>query len=527
MTFDEYNTDENFENDASSLEELVKIGKSEGKSKDAIRNSLSPKWQKSSKLNKFDEYYGEDAKTEPKEEKQADEFKEEEVKTTLSGREKTYNDKQNKLADTAKEEMLSDIKKDSEKNWQSLYDASIKRASAYKAIDDHYLEGLPNFIFRRYQNGEFGKIDDTSTPEGKESKKNAQLRLASFMINGIGTALSNASNIIKGRPLEESDAEKFRNSQMANALQNRWEKNKADTEGAIKAVEKEYGNEQDARIAAEQFTRDQKANTKWNMMNQNQKIFALQVTKEIGDMLGGMDTRELANFIAGSALTGDMSKDELMAVGIAKLAANAPDIIAKLPEGNVKDMVYSMIGSDGTDIVAGFGGTATTDTTSNNGGNGSASSVTLSDGTVIDPGKMLSFNDFSAISNAATNLSNKYYNGEMTEEQFRDDYNKLYNVVQQHNIMNKVTGTLVPTDKRVKQLKQDRFDYWNRQIDDLNTKVKNGQIKPSDYEDKFAELEKSLISAGGDANKTAKKKMSSSDILKAVDKINKTKSKKK
>jgi hypothetical protein len=41
MTFDEYNTDENFENDASSLEELVKIGKSEGKSKDAIRNSLS------------------------------------------------------------------------------------------------------------------------------------------------------------------------------------------------------------------------------------------------------------------------------------------------------------------------------------------------------------------------------------------------------------------------------------------------------------------------------------------------------
>ena len=60
MTFDEYNTDENFDNDKSSLEELVKKGKEEGKSKDEIRKALSPKWQKSSKINKFDEYYGED-----------------------------------------------------------------------------------------------------------------------------------------------------------------------------------------------------------------------------------------------------------------------------------------------------------------------------------------------------------------------------------------------------------------------------------------------------------------------------------
>ena len=93
--------------------------------------------------------------------------------------------------------------------------------------------------------------------------------------------------------------------------------------------------------------------------------------------------------------------------------------------------------------------------------------------------------------------------------------------------MNKITGTLVPVDKRVKQLKQDRVDYWDRQIDDLNSQAKNGLIKTSDYAEKFAELEKSLVSAGGDAKKTAKKKLSTEDILKAVDKINKTKSKKK
>ena len=43
MTFAEYNTDENFENPKSSLEELVKIGKSEGKTKDR-RRSMPISW---------------------------------------------------------------------------------------------------------------------------------------------------------------------------------------------------------------------------------------------------------------------------------------------------------------------------------------------------------------------------------------------------------------------------------------------------------------------------------------------------
>ena len=56
MTFDEYNTDENFDNDKSSLDELVKLGLEEGKSSDEIKSSLSPKWQKSKKIGEFDNY---------------------------------------------------------------------------------------------------------------------------------------------------------------------------------------------------------------------------------------------------------------------------------------------------------------------------------------------------------------------------------------------------------------------------------------------------------------------------------------
>ena len=56
MTFAEYNTDANFDNDKSSLDELVKIGLSEGKTSDEIKSSLSPKWQNSKKIGEFDNY---------------------------------------------------------------------------------------------------------------------------------------------------------------------------------------------------------------------------------------------------------------------------------------------------------------------------------------------------------------------------------------------------------------------------------------------------------------------------------------
>ena len=56
MTFAEYNTDENFDKDKSSLDELVKIGLTEGKTSDEIKNSLSPKWQNSKKIGEFDNY---------------------------------------------------------------------------------------------------------------------------------------------------------------------------------------------------------------------------------------------------------------------------------------------------------------------------------------------------------------------------------------------------------------------------------------------------------------------------------------
>jgi hypothetical protein len=514
MTFAEYNTDDNFKGN-STADELVKIGYDEGKSREEIETSLSPLWKEDKKGNvkkALDKYYKTETpkaeETKPTEEKVVETVTEtsEPKKTVLDKQSQAYADKQSNTADSAKEEALNDIKKDSEYNWQRLYDSAIKRADAFKQIDDHMVEQLPTFMFKRYQNGEFGD------PKGSDAK----LRLAHFIINGLGTALSNMSHVIrKDGVQEQSDAEKYQQTNLEQGLQNRWNKYKADTDGAIKAVEKEYGNEQDARLAVEQFTRDHKANVKWNMMDQNQKVFALQVTKEIGSMLGGMDTSELANFIAGAALTGDMKKDEVIAIGVAKLAANAPDIIKNLPDGDIKNMVMGMIGGNPSFIGAGIGGVGNTDTDNKDTG------VTLEDGTKIDPGKSMSKEESDELKAEAERLGNKYYNGEITEEQFRKDYAKLEAVMNQHGIRKALSGSIMSADDYIKQIHTNKKVELSYKIDELNNKAKNGKIKPSEYEEQFKALREQSEKYG--ASKKELKaidegKISTEKILKAANK---------
>ena len=340
MTFDEYNTDEYFNNKDSTADGLIKAAYDEGKTREEVEKSLSPLWKEDKKGNvkkALDTYYKtEEPKAEeqkPTEEKVLEKVIEQTAETpkqtsNLKGSVKKYADKETAIADEAQRVMDGEIKDNVSKNWRELMDSENRRAEGYKRID--------------------------ATPEGKQSKKNAQLRLAHFMINGLGTALSNMSHTIrKDGVQEESDYENYQRSNLEQGMQNRWAKYKADTDGAIKAVEKEFGNEQDARLAAEQFTRDKKANLYWNMMDQDQKVYAMEVSKAIGDMLGGMDIKEIASFIAGSALNGNLTKDELIGVGVAQLVSKSPELLDKFP--GVKDFLSSMFGTGILTDIAGGG----------------------------------------------------------------------------------------------------------------------------------------------------------------------------
>lgn len=246
----------------------------------------------------------------------------------LDYRTSQFMNKQNAISKKAKEDELNSIDIDKIRNWQEMYDTSNKVVDAYKNIEDKYIQQLPTFMFRRYQNGEFG---DLSNPE---SKKDAQLRLAHFMINGLGTALSNASNVIKGRELEQSDYEKYQNSNLEQGLANRWKKNNAETEEVIKLANKEADNEQDARLYVEQLTRDNNLKNAWNMMDQNQKLFSINVSREIGKLVGDMNLGELSNFITARALDGSLNEQQAVVAGLATLVSKSPEILDKMPDDN-------------------------------------------------------------------------------------------------------------------------------------------------------------------------------------------------
>ena len=257
----------------------------------------------------------------------------------------SYLDKNNAIANTVEKTALDKLLKNSDSNWKQMVDTSAKVRNAYDNIDDKLVAQLPTFMFRRYANGEFGDISDTSTPEGKQSKRNAQLRLAHFMINGLGTALSNASNVIKGKPLEESDYEKYQNSNLEQGLANRWKKNNAETDEVIKIANKEADNEQDARIYVEQLTRDNMLKSGWDAMDQNQKLYAINVSREIGKMIGDMNVGDLSNFITAQALNGNLSEQQAAVVGVAALVSKAPELIDKIPEGSTKNLILSILGT--------------------------------------------------------------------------------------------------------------------------------------------------------------------------------------
>ena len=247
----------------------------------------------------------------------------------LDSRTEDFMNKQKNISNEAKQNELKDIDIDAIKNWKDMDKTSKRTVEAYGNIDKKYINELPTFMYQRYKNGEFGDLDDP------ESKKNAQLRLAHFMINGLGTALSNASNVIKGKELEQSDYEKYQNSNLEQGLANRWKVNNAETEEVIKLANKEADNEQDARLYVEQLTRDNNLKNAWNMMDQNQKLYSINVSREIGKLIGDMNLGELSNFITARAMDGSLSEEQAVVAGLAVAVSHTPELLEKIPDNNI------------------------------------------------------------------------------------------------------------------------------------------------------------------------------------------------
>ena len=489
MTFAEYNTDANFDNDKSSLDELVKIGLSEGKTSDEIKSSLSPKWQKSKKIGEFDNYVSQYSTPKAEEQKPTEEKVVETVTQTTAPKEETLKqeskaaNRQNKDSLTQEQIEYETQRKNKQQAWDNMLDTAERQKEAFNNIDDHMVEQLPTFMFKRYQNGEFGKPETTD----------AKLRLAHFMINGVGTALSNISHTIRKDGItEQSDAEKYQQTNLEEGLKNRWQKYKEETQAAVELAKQRGTADEDLNEAIAKISSNNRLQASFNRMNEEQKVFTLQVMSEIGDEMGNMSDEKFFNTLVGFATSGD-------SLDYKEAAAMLVYRYVKDPEK--KKQILSNLGFgdiDGVNVAAGFGGALF-------GGNKddkeSDTGTTLEDGTKIDPGKSMSKKELEEVRAEAQKLGDKLYNGEITEEEFRKDYIKLENIMSQHGIRNAISGGIMSADNYLKQIQKNKRIELSDQIDKLNNNAKN--LTKDEYLKQYEDL-KSQATKWGASEKELK-----------------------
>lgn len=531
MTFDEYNTDDNFDKKESSLDELVKIGLSEGKTPDEIKGSLSPKWQKSKKISEFDNYVSKYSapKEEPKaEEKTAPKVEEmtqttealkpeEKKETSLDKATENYMNKNNDIANAQEDNEYERQKEELFKRWESRNANIDKMGDSMRKIDDKLIDQLPTFMWRRYQNGEFGEAGSTD----------AKLRLAYFAMNNVVSklkTLANADAQYRGRgPVfqdTESAYDKYQKTNLEEGLSNRWNKYRQETQSAIDLAKQGGMSEESITDSIAAISSNNRLQSAFNQMNERQKVFALQVLGEIGDKMGNMNDTQFVNTLMGMSAMGD-SLDVKEAAGML--------VYRTIKDPKKRDEILNkmglLTGGMGGGLLGGLGDAL-------GGGKGETEpnpETTLEDGTNIDAGKIMTNADYDKIAKAAEDLGNKYYNGEIDEEKFRSEYGKLEAEMKKHGIYNKARN-IKSADAYIKQIHSNKLIDLDKQLDAFNTQAQSGDLSTSDYNEKFEELKKEAIKYGatGDLLKALdKKKLSNEAILKSVEKNKKKKNKKK
>ena len=424
MTFDEYNTDENFDNDKSSLDELVKLGLEEGKSSDEIKSSLSPKWQKSKKIGEFDNYVTKYSK--PKEEPKAEEVKEtvteettpeveplKEATSNLDVETKDFADKNNAISFNAEDEEYKRQEEELGKRWNARQKNIDKMAESMRSINDRMVEQIPTFATKRFIDGEFG--DPKST--------DAKLRLAHFLVNGVASKLRQASNIAmrtagKAPMFEDttSDYEKYQQSNFAKGMENRWKKYEAETQNAIDLAKQGGMSEETLTDSIATISSNNRLQSAFNQMNERQKVFALNVLGEIGGKLGNMNDEEFVNTLFGmSAMGQDLDYKEAAGMIVYRFV--------KDPEKR-KELLSGLGFVNGN----GIGGLLS-------GGNKEENTVSLSDGTEVkNAGTIMTSGEKKEIKDKAASLIADYKSGKISKDQFEKTYNELYGIMKEHKI---------------------------------------------------------------------------------------------
>jgi hypothetical protein len=318
-----------------------------------------------------------------------------------------------------------------------------------------------------------------------------------------------------------SDYEKYQQTNFAKGMENRWRKYEAETQNAIDMVAKETNNEQGARLAAEDITKDKKLNTRFNMMTTREKADLINIKMEIGKLVGKMDLSEIADFMTGEAISGDLTKDEAIAIGVAQLVKKSPELLKQLPEGKYKDMILGLFGGGDVDtIIASLGGAL--------GGSDNAETPDNPD-SIIDEkktkdkwsnptgnlrgykaldGKTYDFNTFESkdgkekLVSLINDLDYRFRNGEIDAETFRKYREPLYKEAGKHSGIKGLT-----TEEALK---------WNvkQKLKDLNADTGKGKITVDSYKETTAKILEMAKDVGMSENEIEKLKKDFKDTRK-------------
>lgn len=414
MTFEEYNTDENFNRESNALE-LAKLGHAEGMSEQQFYNSLSPLWKEDKKGNvkkAVEQVWGKNSDTK-------------------------YLNETNTIANTAQTNEQKQAEKDSDKEWAKTLDAIAKEGNAFGKIDDKYIASLPKTLRKAFKDGEFG------TPTSKDAKN----KFGYFIMNEIGSALRGISNAAmqnagKGRIYDDttSDWSKIKQTNMAKGLENKWRVNEASTNAAIDLVTKQGLNDQSVQQGLNAITRNARLNTAFNMMNESQKAYMLEVMAKVGNRIGDMSNQEIQNLLIGGAITGQMDKEKMVATLLGKYV---PEVVEGIKDGDGINLDLS-----GNGVEVNFGGKGKIESA---GVSSKGHEVTLSDGTKWNPGAFMSDKEYKEAVAHYDEIRRKYANDEIDEETATNDLTLLYNEMQKHPMYKMFKGGLAKPESILKK----------------------------------------------------------------------------
>jgi hypothetical protein len=534
-TFDSYNTDEAYKDKGTTAKGLVDAYKKDNPngSADDFYAKLNKTWAQDKDghvKNAVNEAFKakEEVKEEPKAEEKTAPKVEEMTQTTealkpeepkkeeksegytsplenedtgISKGDETYMNSVNAILNEEQKKELQKLAKTSADDYNRTMENMERSGDAFKKIDDKLIEQLPTFMFKRFQNGEFGD------PKSGDAK----LRLAYFAMNNVVSKLKklyNADSIVRGQGPIFSDTEsaydKYQQTNLEQGLQNRWNKYKAETDSAIEMVKNRNMSEEDALNIINKISMNNRLQNAFNMADANKKAYMIEVLSKVGDKVSNWNDQKFINTLIGAEATGEDVGNAAVLIG-ARAGGKILDNFNLVDEnGNIDlsalksalnipgfaDKFKTQFGFDPNNLLEGgesnpdsiIDEKKTNSKISNPTGN-------LKGYKALD-GKSYDFNTFEGkegkekLINLVNDLDNRFYNGEIDAATYRKYREPLYKEIGKHRGV-----TASTTDEALKA-------NVKKKLKDLNTATKNGSVTVDAYKTQSAKILEMAKDAG-------------------------------